>query len=209
MFARIVGVVMLCSTTGLSSALAQRWELAAFGGYQFGGNVDNVNYAVGDDVFLGDLKFRSSVAFGAIADFSLTENVEIEGLLQFQPTKLEVKSSGEELNSVWLNYYHLGFVAKIPSKWNPFLGITGGATHFLPDGDAESELRGSLGLVLGVKTFFNDYWGLRVEGRYFGTYIESSDSFFCSPPGSDNCFSYPNSILLRQLDVKAGAVLRF
>ncbi|UCD23778.1 MAG: hypothetical protein JSW51_12190, partial [Gemmatimonadota bacterium] len=81
--------------------------------------------------------------------------------------------------------------------------------HFLPDGDAESELRGSLGLVLGVKTFFNDYWGVRLEGRYFGTFLKSSESLFCSPPGSDNCYSYPSSIFMRQLDLTAGAVLQF
>jgi hypothetical protein len=200
---------MLCSLVGSAGMAAQKWELAGFGGYQFGGNLNSVNYAVGEDVFLGDLKFEPSVAFGAIGDFAITENVQIEGLLQFQPTKLKVKSTDEQLNSVWLNYYHLGFVARIPSQWNPFVGITGGATHFIPDGDTKSELRGSLGIALGVKTFFNDYWGVRLEGRYIGTYIAASDSFFCSPPDSDNCFSYPSSIFLRQLDVKAAAVLRF
>jgi len=199
---------MLCSFVAASSALAQRWELAAFGGYQFGGNFKDVSYSVGDDVFFQDLKVEPSLAFGAIADYSLTENVQLEGLFQFQPTKLKVKSSGEELNSLWVNYYHAGFVARIPSKWNPFVAITGGATHFLPDGDTKSELRGSMGLALGIKTFFNDYWGVRLEGRYMGTYIKASDSFFCSPPDSANCFSYPSSILLRQLQVTAAAVLR-
>jgi hypothetical protein len=191
--------------------LAQRWELAAFGGYQFGGNFRDVDYAVGDDVFFGDLKLDPAVTFGAIGDFALTENVQIEGLVQLQPTKLKSKSSEQEVTSLWVNYYHLGFAFKIPSQWNPFVGITGGATHFLPTGEdnRESELRGSLGIALGVKRFFNDYWGIRFEGRVMGTYIKDSDSFFCSPPGSDNCFSYPSTIYMNQIDVVAGAVLRF
>jgi len=209
MIRRVVGLLVLCSFVGSSSALAQRWELAAFGGYQFGGNFKDVSYSVGDDVFFQDLKVEPSVAFGAIADFSLTENVQLEGLVQLQPTKLKVKSSGDELQSLWVNYYHAGFVAKIPSKWNPFVGITGGATHFLPKGDTESELRGSLGLALGVKTFFNDYWGIRLESRFMGTYIKDSDSFFCSPPGSENCYSYPSTIYMNQIDLTVGAVVRF
>lgn len=209
MIRRVLGFVMLCSFLGASSALAQRWELAAFGGYQFGGNFNEVNYAVGDDVFFGDLKLDPAVTFGAIADLSISENVQLEGLLQLQPTKLKVKSSGEELQSLWVNYYHAGFSFKIPSQWNPFAAITGGATHFLPKGDAESEVRGSLGVALGVKRFFNDYWGIRLEGRIMGTYIKDSDSIFCSPSGSDNCYSYPSTIIMNQVDLVAGAVLRF
>ncbi|UCG89194.1 MAG: outer membrane beta-barrel protein [Gemmatimonadota bacterium] len=209
MIHRIVGLLALSLAVCWSNALAQRWEIAANAGYMFGGNFKGVQYTVGDDAFIEDLKLKAAPAFGALVDFSFTENVQLEGLARLQPTELQVKSSGEKLESLWINYYHAGFLFKIPSHWNPFAAITGGATHFLPKGDVESELRGSLGVAFGAKTFFNEIWGVRLEGRFWGTYIKDSDSIYCSPPGSDNCYAYTSSIFMNQIDLTAGVVARF
>ena len=209
MIRRVVGLLALCLAICRSDTLAQRWEIAANAGYMFGGGFKGVEYTVGDDAFVEDLKLKAGPDFGALIDFSLTENIQLEGLARLQPTELQVKRTGEKLESLWVNYYHAGFLFKIPSRWNPFAAITGGATHFLPKGDVESELRSSLGVAFGAKTFFNDTWGVRLEGRLWGTHIKSSDTIYCSPPGSENCYTYPSAIFMHQIDLTAGVVARF
>jgi hypothetical protein len=205
---RVVVIAAVGLIVGSFGLEAQRWEIAAIGGYQFGGRFNGASYTTGDDVFIDNLKVDEAFTFGLMADYALSENVQVEALAQRQATNISAQSSGEKLLDTKIHYYQLGFLFKIPSQWNPFATFSGGATHFIPSEDRDNEWRGSLGVALGVKPFFNDTWGVRLESRIMGTYIKDSDSVYCGPGGS-NCYSYPSTILMHQIDLVAGVVARF
>jgi hypothetical protein len=202
----IIAVALLVKSLGLDAQ--QRFEIAGIAGYQFGGRLNGSTYSVGDDFFTDDLKVSNAFTAGLIFDYSISENIQIEALVQRQSTNIFAESTDEKVLDTKIDYYHAGFLFKIPSRWNPFAAITGGATRFIPDEDRENEWRGSLGVALGVKTFFNYTWGVRVESRIMGTYIKDNDSIYCGP-GGDNCYSYPSTVFMNQIDLVAGVVARF
>ncbi len=208
MIRRAFGIVAVGLVVGSLGVEAQRWEVAGIAGYQFGGRFNGATYPAGDEVFVDDLKIDNAFTFGFMVDYAISENIQLEALGERQATSMVLRSTGEKLLDTKVNYYQLGFAFKIPSQWNPFATFSGGATHFIPSDDRDSEWRGSLGVALGVKPFFNETWGVRIESRVMGTYIKDSDSVYCGPGGGD-CYSYPSTIFMNQINLVAGVVARF
>ena len=84
----------------------------------------------------------------------------------------------------------------------PYLVFGFGGTWVRPDGfSSTSKFSGNVGG--GAKFYFSENVGLRLEGRFYGTYI-STEISYCD---LWYCYGYNNSLL--QFDVSAGLIIRF
>jgi hypothetical protein len=188
---------------GTADMLAQRFEVTPFSGYRFGGGFKDVSSSTGD-ILVGDLDISNALNLGLVADVALGETIMLELLFDRQDT--ELTNRDEPVLDSKVNYYHIGLLFRGRSKVEPFFGVTTGATHFQAADDVEDELRGSMGLVLGGRTFFNDLVGLRFQSRFMVTYMGSNDQTFCDPLG---CYSQLSDTIMRQIDLSAGVIFRF
>jgi len=121
-----------------------------------------------------------------------------------QPSSL-LASGG--LIDIDVEYYHLG--GKYPMKSNAGAFYVGsvGLTRFNPGTDGLGpETKFSIGLGVGMETAADKRIGFRLEGRGFGTFIDSSGGIFC---GGGSCIVVTESQMLWQFEINAGITFRF
>ncbi len=192
----LVGVVTLPLLP--STASAGGFELTPFMGYQFGGDVTTFYEGSYHDVGIS-----SSENFGLMVNIDLGDMVQLEFLYNTQDTRANAKRFDDKLD-LTIDYWQVsGLWSFNPyEQFNPYFVVGLGATSLRPDGFSnETKFSGNIGG--GVKIQFSDAIGLRFEGRFYGTYINSTTSY-CDPWW---CYGYTNS--LYQFDVSAGLIIRF
>lgn len=177
---------------------AREFEITPFIGYQFGGDVSTFYQNQYQDVSID-----SSENFGLMLNLGLSEMIQLELLYNTQDTTANAQRFDDSLG-LNIDYWQLsmlwGFSPE--SQINPYVVFGIGGTWLRPDGfDSTSKFSGNIGG--GVKIFFSDSIGVRLEGRFYGTYINSTTSY-CDPFW---CYGYNNS--LYQFDVSAGLIIRF
>jgi opacity protein-like surface antigen len=176
-------------------------QIAGFAGYQFGGSIQSA-------LLDRKLSFKSDLDYGGSLDLAIGKTWRFEVYYSRHDTELE----GEGLNEV-------GFDVKIERLMAGFLEEKGrgsvkyfgsilvGATRYTP-GPAElsDDTRFSAGLGLGVKSFFSENFGLRLEGHVFYTSVQSGGGIFCTD--GECVFRYSGSGIW-QGDVAAGLFIAF
>jgi opacity protein-like surface antigen len=177
---------------------AREFEITPFIGYQFGGDVSTFYQNQYQDVSID-----SSENFGLMLNLGLSEMIQLELLYNTQDTTANAQRFDDSLG-LNIDYWQLsmlwGFSPE--SQINPYVVFGIGGTWLRPDGfDSTSKFSGNIGG--GVKIFFSDSIGVRLEGRFYGTYINSTTSY-CDPFW---CYGYNNS--LYQFDVSAALIIRF
>jgi hypothetical protein len=132
----------------------------------------------------GDLTLDPGFTLG----LSLGWRVRHDGLLEIayarQETRIELES--RPLFDATLEYLHGGGVWEIRDygATRPFIGLAFGASRIEPDAAGiDDEWLFSAGLYGGVKHWFGDRIGLRVEGRGLLHAAGSGGGFFCSSVG--------------------------
>lgn len=199
----VVFTLACVTLLGTSGLFAQRFEITPFAGYRFGGGFKDVSSSAGD-ILAGQLDVKSAVNLGVVASVALGSSLKLE--LSFDRQDTELSEGGTYLFDTKVNYYHAGLMFHGHTKVEPFFAVTTGATHFQPSGDREREYRGSLGLIVGGRTFFSRSVGVRFQSRFVGTYMGSNDQSFCSP---SQCYAQLSDTYFRQIDFSAGLILRF
>lgn len=191
----------LPQTTALE---AQRVELTPFYGYQFGGDFD-ARFDHHD--FREQLDVSESEEYGAFLGFALNQHGRVELNWVRQDTELESAALfGPAVADLDLQYYHLGYAYEwTPGQMHPFLGASVGATELEPAG-LGSETKFSWSFGGGVKIFPNPHFGLRLEGRFYSTVLDSDDQVYCDP---FDCVEVDEGSYLFQFDVKAGVIIAF
>jgi hypothetical protein len=93
----------------------------------------------------------------------------------------------------------------------PYLVATVGATRFDPDDAAfNSDIFFSFSIGGGMKMWPKERFGLRLEGRFYGTVLDSDSYIFCkSDSDGAACLIQTSSEVLWQWEMMAGAVFRF
>lgn len=184
-------------------------EINPYVGWRFGGEFVGDDFDLDDDFFDVDLDETSS--YGLSVGFSLAQHWQLELLWSRQQTEFSVDEFlGPDfpLLDLDVDYYHVGIVHQwTPGQLRPFVGVSAGITRFNPDTpgfDAESRFSASVGA--GLKGFFSDHFGLKVEGRLYSTLIDDGEDAFCT---SRTCYSYDDSSYLVQGEVRAGLVFAF
>jgi hypothetical protein len=154
---------------------AGRFEITPFASYRLEGDFDASN-DFGDDI---DVEVEEGAAFGLLFDIPLSPNWQIELLANRQETSF-INDEGlfnpaAELGDVTLTYLHAGILFQWGlGQINPFITGSLGLAHIEPEfDDLDADDRFSTSFGGGVKIFFADNVGLRLEGRWYWTDLGS------------------------------------
>jgi len=89
-----------------------------------------------------------------------------------------------------------------------------GAVRFKPSGDRTTALRFTLAVGGGIKWLWNDFIGLRLDGRWTPSLALKGSHYFCDPSG--DCASVdPNNEIsrlypfLNSFEFTSGIILRY
>jgi len=191
--ALMLAVIILAA----SAASAREFEITPFFGYQFGGSVETFYEGRYQDVDIND-----SENWGLMLNIGLSPTTQIELLYNTQDTKADANRFDDSLD-LNIDYWQVSLLWGFNpyEKVNPYIVFGIGGTWLRPDGFSSlSRFSGNFGG--GAKIYLSDRIGIRLEGRFYGTYISSSTSY-CDPFW---CYGYTNS--LYQFDVSAGLIIR-
>jgi len=164
-----------------SAAAEPRFEIAVFGGWQFGGSWDAVvgstpgKLDIGDDVNYG-MSFAVRARPGVLGEF----------LYIRQPTTLYFQPLGgvkSEVFPVQVAYYQLGGMYEIPKgRIRPFGSLSAGATYFNPkESGVSGKLRFSMAAGVGFRAFLTERIGVR--GQFHMLIPIQWGSVYCGPYG--------------------------
>jgi opacity protein-like surface antigen len=177
-------------------------EVTVFGGRAFGGSLDDTDTLQSVDLepatVLGGVFNVESSDENSFYEFSyLRENSAFEGTLPFD---------------VSIEYFHVGgYVAGSdkPLRISPYFLATVGATRLTPDDSAyKSHTVFSAAVGGGMKFPITRYFGLRLDGRVYGTFIDSKTDIFCQLPSTGCAIHFQGKTVLRGM-VNLGATVRF
>ncbi len=172
-----------------SAAFAQKFEITPFFGYRFSDSYydysTNTKYGVDDDV-----------SYGLTFDYTIDRDRQFEFLWSHQETGFDVVD-GADPNARFdldIDYIHIGGVQTFDNgETRPFVSGSLGATYINPaDESYSSDTLFSMAVGGGVKYFPADNFGVRLDGRIYGSYVGSDGGAFC---GSNGCiYGYGGSV---------------
>ncbi len=198
------GMVLLTLTLmlGLSPVWAQKGDITAFGGWQFGGSIKTS---------VGNLKIKDNWNFGAVLDLSIRPGIQLELSYTRMESEVNLKTTLQPeifLFDAVVEYFHIGALRVLrPGKVQPYTSFTIGATHFNPKAaNISSEWRFSMNLGLGVKIFPSERIGLRLQGRLMMPVLNAGAAFWVGPGGG---YATVGGEILLQGDLTAGLIIRF
>ena len=161
----------------LGEATAQKFEITPQYGYQIG---SKWNY------YGGYVKLKASDQFGITLDATINDDVQAEFIWVQQNTVVDVQDivlypKEKDVTDVTVNHYQFGAIHTIGySDTVPFIGGSAGWSTFNPaDSAFSSTTKFSFGISGGVKHFFSDHIGVRLQAQLLvpvdwgGVYIGS------------------------------------
>jgi hypothetical protein len=219
----IIVVFALLLTIVPASTWAQKFELTPYAGYRWTSTINDATATYRDNRITSNIDFKSGAFFGLWFDIELLERLQLEVTAEGFPTTMQGNTSTGEKSDVFdvnLYYFQLGLlyeiieagVSKDLVKVRPFIVGALGSTTFDPSGDFQTETKFNASFALGFKTFFNQRFGLRIQGRYMWTYMAASNDYFCTGTGSGTgtqCTIFPTSTSLSQIDIGLGLIIAF
>jgi opacity protein-like surface antigen len=163
----------LALTPGATQAQTSlyRFELTPTVAYRWGGTLSGEDNAL----FETDLELDSGPAYGVTLDIPLSSRIQLELLFNRQSTELSFDRAlfggAARVADIDVSYYHVGLLWQGGhERVSPFFVASIGGTNLDPQfAGGSSEDRFSLSLGGGVKIFFSENIGLRLEGRGFFT----------------------------------------
>ena len=208
MIRRTIFVVAFIVIAMAPAAVAgERFELTPFIGYRFGGNFDDLH---DPDSGISSVDVSDSAAYGLLFDINMGENAQIELSWSRQDTDLTAKlinGPREDLSDSSVEYWHVGgnwLFGDSYDKGRGFVNFSLGATHISPE-KFSSETQFSFGFGGGVKYYFSEIIGVRLQGRLLSTYINSSAEWWCAY----GCWAVETGNYLFQVELDAGLIFRF
>ena len=161
----------------MAMAQTHRFEITPTASYRFNGEFEaDSDFPLDDNL---DVRIDEGPAFGVIFDVPLNPNWQLEFIVNRQDSTFIVDEGlftpERELGDVAIDYYHAGFGFQWgPGQVNGFVSGGLGFARVDPDfPELETETRFSGNLGGGVKIFFAENIGLRVEGRGYWVDLES------------------------------------
>lgn len=206
--AKTILYVSIILTITVSSTFAQfkrqQFEIAPFVGYLFTGNLQTLD---------GELKIDNSLDYSAVLDIRLSDDLLIELLYNRMDTEVALKkefyNTTEYLFDMSVEYFQGGVQVETETgQFRPFAAFTIGATYFNPkDRNYETDWKFSFTAGGGIKYYFTDNLGVRLQWRFLVPIYFSSASIFCND-GYCGIFITGGTYLL-QYDLTSGLVFSF
>ena len=218
---RIASLFLLVLILSAAAASAQSQssptvEINPFGGYLFGGK-----FSRGTNVlFTSDVDVDDHATFGGRIGFNVTRSFELELQYSRAETFFTTHDGGQlfgegarRLGRLDIDYYlgYLTFNFGHNRRITPYFSLGAGAARLDPHvsgSSASSENKFTASAAVGLKTMFTPNFGMRFDGRYYGTRLRNRndggrcDSFF------DDCNSDRRDWLTNG-DVNGGFVFAF
>jgi len=204
-------IILLVSTLFLLFSIStfaqykrQQFEIAPFAGYLFTSNLQT---------FDGELKINNSFNYGAALDVRLSDDLLIELLYIRTVTGVSLRKefyqTVEKLFDMNVEYFQAGaHIETETGRFRPFAAFTIGATYFNPkDYNYEGDWKFSFTAGGGIKYYFTDNLGVRLQWRFLVPIYFTSASIFCNN-GYCGIFVTGGTYLL-QYDLTAGLVFSF
>ena len=182
------------------SARAQTIEVTPYLGYTTSGTLEQTAPEI------DELRVTGGFTWGAQFDYFLSSNLGLEASWIQQETALQVSTARgrARLFDIDAGPLHGGLVYHFGNEGatlRPFVLGSAGATFFRAS-NVPSETKFSWAVGGGVKAYFGERFGVRVQARFSPTRLNASSDEFCGPFGfcADN---------LNQAEIGAGFVCRF
>ncbi len=202
------GIIILTLACLLAPSLAsaQRGELTAFGGWQFGGHLG---------VREGKLRLQANENFGGMLNLDVRPGIQLELSYTRQASVLELEEpplgAKRELFDMTVEYFQIGALYQYEGRSErvmPFGVFTLGWTAFNPDkATISSEYLFSMSFGGGAKLLLGERFGLRVQGRLLFPIQWAGGGIFCGSGGCNAGVSGGTSIV--QADVTGGLFVTF
>ena len=185
-----------------------RFQLTPFAGYRFGGTFEDQDTET-------DYDLENSPSYGLILNFPSRGNTEWEIYYSKQSTEVDVAGfvPSEDALDMDVEYLQVGGTYLFEQSTNtlPYFVATAGISRMEPSGaNTKSDTFFSASVGGGWKYFPASRVGLRLDGRFIGTFVDSNSRIFCqSGPAGGECAVSTSGKLLFQFELQAGVVFRF
>ena len=185
----------------------RKFEITPMVGYQIGGGASD---SAGDRIELAD-----GISYGGILSFTVRPRGHVEAIYLRQPTTVNYQALGvgpvTALFPASVNYIQIGGEQEIGGNEHvaPFAMGSAGMTIFDPDTTAfGSEIRYSMGIGGGIKAMLGHTQriGLRLQGRVWLNFFNSSGQIFC---GALGCAATIEATVITQGDFSGGVIIAF
>ncbi|MFQ6023206.1 MAG: outer membrane protein [Acidiferrobacterales bacterium] len=195
----------------VTSVLAQekppRYELTPFGAYQGGGEFEQVGTG-------SELELDESGSFGLVFNRRVDADRQWEIFYSRQETELDTEGLfvNEPVLDLDVDYLQFGGTYAFDSELGrPYIVATIGVSRFDPEPSGfDSETFFSFSFGGGVKLFPDKRFGLRLEGRFLATVVDSDSEILCRTGFDTNfCAVRVEGDLLWQWQMMAGLIFRF
>lgn len=207
----VASVLVLCAAAGIDLGRAQGMvELTPYYGYRLGGEFDDIDFGGA-----GDLEIEDSGAYGVILSFNVHPNAQVDLQYSHQSSELQGGGggflAGSKIFDLDADVFLVGgnYTGGRPSDpLRGFIGFALGVTDLQPqspglDGDAQF----AFSFYGGAKIGLAKHVGLRLQGQWISTYIDSNDELWCDPFGF--CYVVSDANYLSQFEVSAGLAIKF
>jgi len=204
----LMGLMLLAAGPALAEKKPLGLQLTPFVGYRFGGTFE-------DSETGEEYKLNNNPSYGLTVNFPSRANTEWEIYYSKQSTEVDIAGfvpSGNELD-IDVEYLHIGgtYLFDQTGQAQPYFAATVGATRFDPQAEnTKSDTFFSFGVGGGWKYFPASRVGLRLDGRFLGTFVDSNSRIFCqSGTNGGSCAVSTAGKILYQFELQAGLVFRF
>jgi hypothetical protein len=182
---------------------AQKLEITPFTGYLFAGSL-NTNR--------GEILIQDGQNFGFLVNYSIDRYSQLEFMYNRLETNVKLRQRfdvTEKLFDMNQQYFNLGILRTFNRRRNiDVFGATGiGAALFQPySGDYSDDWRFSFNFGAGVKIYFGERFGLRLQGRFLIPVYWTGGTIYVGGGGPGYGFSGGSSLI--QGDLTAGLIVR-
>jgi hypothetical protein len=202
--------VCLSSQAGAAGRKDERYklEITPFVGYRFGGSFD-------DDETGEDYDLENDSSMGLIVNFPSKNNTEWEIYYSKQSTEIKTGDVFQttKVLDMDVEYLLIGgtYLFEREKEFQPYFVATIGAARFDPSGaNTSSDTFFAFSAGGGWKYFPDKRVGLRLDGRFIGSLIDSDTDIFCQTgPEGGECLISNKGDVLWQFELQAGIVFRF
>jgi hypothetical protein len=184
-----------------------RFEITPFAAYRIGGTFE-------DEETAQKYELDENSGYGITLNMLADANTQYEFTWSRQTTDLDLTQLEGINDKVGLDvdYYQLGGTYLLDGQLSrPYIVATLGAARYMPEpSDISSETYFAFSIGGGWKFFPTRRLGLRLEGRFYGTWLSGSSAIFCtSAPQNSGCLIQASGDILWQWEMSAGASFRF
>jgi len=208
LFLQLICLCILLVSVAEAEDSAYGIQLTPFAGYRFGGEFEDRE--TGETFELDD-----DTSYGLIFNYPYTDYTEWELYYSQQSTSVDAAGFAVTDNRFDLDvdYLQIGgtYLFEETRLAVPYFVATVGLTKIDPDFEgASSDNFLSFGVGGGWKFFPGSRIGLRLDGRFLGTFIDSDSTIFCqSGQEGGSCAVALKGDLLYQFEMQAGLIVRF